>query len=260
MIDTFFQKLGLTGNEKTIYLFLLKHGHVIASIISKRLFIKRVTTYASLMSLERRGLVTSYKKNDVTFFEAVPPKVILNICSEMLAESIALRNEAATIMPTLEKMAEEQKNPIVDIKGKIKYYEGLNAVKNLIDETIETKNTEQLCFGLNNFHVEHMADEWKKYTQKRVSNGIKVRSLQPDTDAAIKYKQRDGSELRITKLVPHDIYPTKCELNIIGDTIALFTAYGEQPAGMKIHNKEMAQALRSLFELAWIAADYEGQI
>ena len=43
--------------------------------------------------------------------------------------------------------------------------------------------------------------------------------------------------------------------------IALFTAYGEKPSGMKIYHKEMAQALRNLFELAWEKAEmYDNKI
>ena len=90
---------------------------------------------------------------------------------------------------------------------------------------------------------------------------MKVRSIQPDTPSAKEYKKRDAEELRITRLVPNEKYPSHCELNIIGDMIALFTAYGEKPSGMKIYHKEMAQALRNLFELAWEKAEmYDNKI
>ena len=52
MLEEFFQKLGLTNNEQTVYIFLLKHGYCIASVLAKRLNIKRVTAYAILGSLK----------------------------------------------------------------------------------------------------------------------------------------------------------------------------------------------------------------
>lgn len=260
MIDTFFQKFGLTINEKNVYLFLLKHGYGIASLIAKRLNIKRVTAYAIIVALEKKELITSFKKNNITYFEAVSPRKLVQICYDSVAKSVELQNEAKSIMPALEKLTRDQIMPIIDIKGKIKYYEGLEAVKNLIDETLTEGPKEQLCFGLNEYHVQHMGNEWKKYTKTRVNLGMKVRSIQPDTREAREYKKRDINELRITKLVPNKKYPTHCELNIIGDMIALFTAYGEEPSGMKIYHKEMAQALRNLFELAWEKAEIYDQI
>lgn len=255
MIDTFFQKFGLTNNEKNVYLFLLKIGYSIASVIAKRLNIKRVTAYAIIAALEKKELIIPFKKNDITYFEAASPRKLVQICHDTVAKSVELQNEAKSIMPTLEKLTQEQIMPIIDIKGKIKYYEGLEAVERLIDETLTEGPKEQLCFGLNDYHIQHMEDEWKKYTKKRVNIGMAVRSIQPDTATAREYKKRDTDELRITKLVSNKKYPTHCELNIIGDMIALFTAYGEEPSGMKIYHKEMAQALRNLFELAWEKAE-----
>ena len=105
-----------------------------------------------------------------------------------------------------------------------------------------------------------MADDWKNIL-KRITAGMKKCSIQPDTPSAKEYKKRDAEELRITRLVPNEKYPSHCELNIIGDMIALFTAYGEKPSGMKIYHKEMAQALRNLFELAWEKAEmYDNKI
>lgn len=90
-------------------------------------------------------------------------------------------------------------------------------MERLIDETLTEGPKEQLCFGLNDYHIQHMGDEWKKYTKKRVNIGMAVRSIQLDTAAASEYKKRDADELRITKLVPNKKYPTHCELNIIGE-------------------------------------------
>ena len=103
MLEEFFQKLGLTNNEQTVYIFLLKHGYCIASVLAKRLNIKRVTAYAILGSLEKNGLVATFRKNDVTYFEAVSPKKLLQICNDMVAKSVELQNEAQEIMPLLEK-------------------------------------------------------------------------------------------------------------------------------------------------------------
>jgi predicted solute-binding protein len=78
-----------------------------------------------------------------------------------------------------------------------------------------------------------------------------VRSIQPDIEEALEYASRDKNELRETRLVPNEKFPGKCEINIIGNTIAMFTTSGREPMGMKMTNKDLSEALRSLFNLAW---------
>jgi len=137
------------------------------------------------------------------------------------------------------------------LAGKITYYEGIEAVGNLIEETLHEPTKEQLCFGLNEYHTKIHSDDWGDYTQERVDKGIFVKSIQPDIPAAIEYAKRDGKELRTTKLVSHKDFPAHCEVNIMGDMVALFTTKGDKPSGMKMYNKYMADTLRSLFHLAW---------
>ncbi len=145
--------------------------------------------------------------------------------------------------------------PTLEIRGKIKYYQGLEAVTQLIEETLLEKDRVQLCFGLNTYHSELAGDDWGDYTAKRVEKGMSVKSIQPDTDAALEYKARDAKELRETRLVPHDKFPGKCEINIIGNMVAMFTTGTHEPMGMKMYNKDLSEALRSLFNLAWERAE-----
>ena len=258
MIDSFFSHFGLTKNEKDIYLLLLESGNSIASLISKRLAIKRVTVYPALETLKKKGLVSSIQKNKVTYFGAAPPEEIVRLCEEKTTRLKKVEEEARKILPRLQQVENKKEKPVFEVKGRIKYYQGLEAVKKLIDETLEEGEKEQLCFGLNQYHVNHLRDEWRKYTKKRTAVGMNVRSIQPDLKAAKEYKKRDKDELRVTQLVPHKRFPAKCELNIIGDMIALFSAHGDEPTGMKIYNKDMAEILKSLFELAWERAqEYE---
>ncbi len=255
MATPFFQKFGLTNNEQSLYLFLLSHGYSMASMLGKRLSIKRVTVYASLESLGRKNLVTSFKKNNVTYFEAVSPEAIIKICSQKVNADVLLKQEAEAILPELKKLAAEQTMPVIDVRGKVKYYQGIAGIKKLIDETLDEGTQEQLCFGINGYHMSNVDGAWRLYTKKRVAHGIFVKSIQPDTAEAKKYKLRDKNELRTTQLVPHKKFPANCELNIIGDMIALFTVHNNEPTGTKIYNKEMARVLRSLFLLAWERAE-----
>lgn len=264
-IEHFLRTLGLTENEVRAYLYLLTTGASIASIIAKRLNIKRTAMYALLETLEQKEMIFKFEKNGVQHFDAVKEDEIVEMCEkkaketqQMLKKAETLRSEFQSLRKKREafqKIDENLQNPILEIRGKVTYYQGLEAVTNLINETLDLPENEQLCFGLNTYHTEMASGDWKDYTHKRVEKGMFVKSIQPRTKAAEAYQKRDEQELRKTRLVPFEQFPGECELNIIGDTIALFTTKGAEAVGMKITNKQMAQALKSLFHLAWEKAE-----
>lgn len=256
IIETFLRNLGLNENEVKVYLYLLTHGESIASVIAKRLEMKRVTVYSTLESLEKKSIIQSFIKNNVAHFDAIEPDDIVELCEQKVNEMQRLRQKADTLKDEFRKLREKGRMPKLEIRGKIKYYEGLEAVTDLIGETLDVKEKEQLCFGLNSYHTELAGDDWGRYTEKRVQKGMRVRSIQPDTEAAIEYKSRDAKELRDTRLVPHGNFPGNCEINLIGDMIAMFTTREKSAMGMKMYSPDMAQALRSLFNLAWERAEF----
>ncbi len=256
MIESFLQNLGLTDTETRVYLYLLTHGESIASIIAKRLGLKRASVYQVLESLEAKQIVVQFSKNNVAHFDSVDPDDLVELCEARVNQMQRLRQKAELLKTEFKKLREKGKMPTLEIRGKIKYYQGLEAVTQLIDETLKEKGNEQLCFGLNTYHTELAGDDWNDYTKKRVNKGMHVQSIQPDTDAAVEYKSRDKKELRQTRLVPHETFPGKCEINIIGDMMAMFTTGTHEPMGMKMYNKDLAEALRSLFKLAWERAEF----
>ena len=250
MIQEFLWSFGLNENEIRVYIHLLSRGSTIASMISKKLDMNRSSVYSCIEALVAKWVVVDYEKNNVKYFKAIEPEDFLELCEKRERQIKALKRDANTVIWSLKKLKEKQMMPTFELEGRIKYYEGLEAVSLLIEETLDIPGKEQLCFGLNEYHTKVHPDDWKSYTQKRVAKKIFVQSIQPDTSAALEYQSRDKKELRETRLVPADLFPSKCELNIIGDTIALFTTAGASPAGMKMKNKYMAEALRSLFMLA----------
>ena len=255
MIQTFFDSLGFTEKEVKIYMYLTSHGAQAASVIAKKMEIKRASIYPILKNMVDKWLVIDYEKNAITYFKGIEPEDIALLCEKKERELKRLKKNSTKIQEDLEKLKGGQKQDQFDLAGKITYYEGIEAVSNLIEETLDEPSKEQLCFGLNEYHTTIHSDDWGDYTQERIEKWISVKSIQPDTPAAIEYASRDGKELRKTKLVPHEDFPAHCEINIMWDMVALFTTKWEKPSGMKMYNKHMADTLRSLFNLAWEKTD-----
>jgi len=244
MIQTFFDSLWFSEKEVSIYMYLTSHGAQGASVIAKKMDIKRASIYPILKSMVDKGLVVDYEKNNITYFKGIEPEDIALLCEKKERELKKLKKNSEKIQQDLEKLKDWRKQEHFDLAGKISYYEWIEAVWNLIEETLDEPSKEQLCFGLNEYHTKIHSDDWWEYTQDRVDKGIHVRSIQPDIPAAIEYASRDSKELRETKLIPNSIFPAHCEINVMGDMIALFTTKWEKPSGMKMYNKHMAETLR----------------
>jgi len=254
MINDFLKSFWLNEHEIKIYLHLLSYWETIASLISKKLNINRTSIYTYLESLKEKWMVVDYIKNWVTYFKAMEAEDIILLCEQRERELKNLKKNADLLKNEFLRLREKQVIPAFELEWKIKYYEWIEAVSMLIDETLDEKCSEQLCFWLNEYHTKIHVDDWSYYTDKRVQKNIKVRSIQPNTSVAKAYKSRDKDELRETRLVPKDDFPSDCEINVMWDMIALFTTKWNVPSGMKMKNKFMARSLKSLFELAWLKA------
>ena len=260
MIEKLLKDLGFTEIDVHIYLHLLPHGASIASVIAKRLGLKRSTIYQSLERLEEEGLIVKYMRGGVAHFDATDPVSVVTLCEEKLKTLQHLRDSAKKAQDELENIRSHGHRSTVEVRETVKYYEGIEDVSGLIDNTLREKGGEQLCFGLNLYHTKIAGEDWQIYTKQRVDQGMQVKSIQPDTETAVAYQKRDSKELRETRLVPASKFPGHCEINIIGDTVAVYSFEGSTPTGLKLKNKHLSQGLRSLFHLAWEQAKvYDGE-
>lgn len=246
-----FERLRLSETQAKLYQLLLELGPSIASILAKRARLKRVTVYGALEGLVQKGLVEAFQRNSVTYYQASDPEVIGNLLDlelENLQKSI---RHAKRKIEELKKLKEKRSADIIELKGVVRYYEGPEAIKSLIYENLKMNEKTQYCVGLSGYHALKSFHEWQSYIQARVKTGMKVYSLQADTEEARVYKNHDEAELRETRLIPPQKCPDHGELNIIGDHIILYTIEGNEAVGVQIIHKRLAKILKKLFELAW---------
>lgn len=246
-----FQRLNCSETQSKVYQMLLETGPSIASILAKRAALKRVTVYGALEGLVQKGLVETYKKNNVSYYQAANPEIIANILDMQLEEELRFNKRVHKTIEELKAKQEKHSKHIIEVKNVLRYYEGEEAVKTLIQETLNLPFKKQYCIGLSGYHALKISGEWKSYIKARVKKGMKVLSIQAKTPEGENYQKRDKDELRETRLIPVEKCPKDGELNIIGDHIILYTTEGKETLGVKIVNKKIAQILKKVFELSW---------
>lgn len=118
------KELGLDDNEANVYTACLAEGSSKVQDIAKRSGLIRTTVYGILKSLINKGLVSTVKKNNKLFFQAVPPRELLNIW-EQKKEKLSL------IIPQLEKL-----RSTIPCLQKVEFFEGRSGVKTVVNDII----------------------------------------------------------------------------------------------------------------------------
>lgn len=240
-------ELGMSGEEAKVYLAILELGGGYVSTIAKKAGINRVACYHTLGKLLDRGIISSLEKNKVKFFAVENVKVLVDKQKELLKKTENLIPQLSALM---NKSA---------YRPKIQYYEGLNGVKNIFEDTLSTK-TELLGYtNLANLPKILSVDYLKNYAARKINLGIKTRMLSPISKDALKY---------LTKYYPKDFdrdlieilfvnskqFPFEYEINIYDNKVAIISLNPDEIIGLLIESNIYANTERAIFNLSWLGA------
>lgn len=240
MIDTKqLKQFGLTDKESATYLAILELGEANIGQIAKKSRLKRTTLYDVLDSLKQHALISSSRRGTKTLYYAENPRVIgekldekKHLLERMLPELLAIANA-------------------IDKKPKIRYYEGLDGIKDVYRDTLKFPEQELLAWVAEEA-IEEFDEEFlnKYYLAKRIEKKVWVRAIGPDLPYMLRYQGLDRASLRATKLVDAKKFPFDVEINLYGKTRIGIMSF-EEELGLIIESEKIFHTLKSIFELQW---------
>jgi len=247
-INNKLENFGLQPKEITIYLNLLQMGSGSIQEISFKCNIKRTTVYSVLDSLIQKGLVSFTKSRGHREYFAEDPAKIPQIIEEL---SRQLQMKQKNIIDALPELSS-----IYNIKGtkpKIRFYEGIDGIKTLFEETLQLKSGEEtLAYSSAESIHEYLQEYVPSYLKRRIKKGITQRAIAEDSPEAREHQKNDQKELRQTILVNKDKFPFSNEINIFRNKVSI--ASYRDLLGVIIESSEIAKTQKAIFELAWIGA------
>ena len=233
---------GLSSKEALIYMFLLEKGSVKASTIFKSFpKLKKGNTYALLDKLEKKKLVT--KKG--VLFEPLPPQ---NLLTRLKKKTQNLKNSLKYLEESLPELTSKYKLSVG--KPTIKYFEGLDGIKDVFEDIYSPKEVVYGCVDLEQADKALPAYIVNKLIPKRIKNQVKAISFVADSKQARQIKKDDQNQLRETHLVDQEKYPLPAEIDVYEDKIAMLTFTKGDFLGLLIENEDLATTLKSIFRLA----------
>ncbi len=237
--------LGFSEKETAVYLALLELGKRTVSPIARKAGINRTTTYDILGSLINKGLVSVSGKEPLQEFIAESPNMILNLMEKEVEKTTALKQTAESIIPELKSLHNVGNRP------KIRFYEGVEGLKQVYEDTLTSHETIRAYANVEDTEIT-LPGYFPKYYQRRSAKGIRIRAIFPDNLMARNRQSHDQEESRETVIIPKDKYFFSPEINIYDNKVMI--ASWKEKLGITIESKEIAEAMKSIFELAWAEA------
>jgi len=235
--------VGLKEKEGDVYLAILALGQGTASKIARRAHIVRTTVYDILGSLFDKGLVTlTGKEPKQEYVAESPDNLKIYLESELGKRKTDLEDAEHDLIPQLKSIHNVGNRP------KVMFYEGKEGIEKVYEDTLTSSEPIRAYASVENMFG-GLPGYFPEYFKRRAAKNIKIRAIIPNSAQGRERKSKDAEELRESALVPEKMFHFTPEINIYDDKVMI--ASWKEKLGIIIESKEIAEAMKTIFELSW---------
>jgi HTH-type transcriptional regulator, sugar sensing transcriptional regulator len=237
------ESLGLSEKEAKVYVTSLFLGPAPAQKIAQQAGVNRATTYVILDQLQGMGLVTQTTEGKKTVFIPEPPEALNRWFDHMESNLNERRNELKALLPELKV---SQRSDVAEAPV-VRFYKGKEGIAAINAEQRRKAKPGTEIYGFTNYtEVERIFPEiFKANPKARLKKKLSSKVIYSYNGKSL---AGNSKQLRQTKKVD---FPIKADISLFSDTAALSTYGGKESISVAIESKEIVEALRQLFELAW---------
>lgn len=225
-------------------LFKIKKGFV--SNIAKETLINRTTLYPILDRLLAKGLVSKIIIEEKIAYQAVS---IEEFKHWLLTFEMNTKKQTQNLSQWAETQKKSSTNSLL---SDIKYYEGMDGVKNLYADTWRN-NKEKMIYAITDYSkaYETMHTFFREeYFKARTQHGVRVKNLIPESKVGRRDLKEAKKLLRQMKFI--EIFEDLgIEINIYDSKVMIVAFDQRSPSGILIQNETIAKAFKNIFEYLW---------
>lgn len=236
------KSVGLNEKEAKTYLCLLGLGPQSVSVVAKKIGISRSSCYVTLEHLMQKGFVEKLIQENNTPFRAVDPIYLLD---QLKSKQYELDSTIETLGMALKGFGQLKSAQLS--KPKVIFFQDESGLQNILENTLTSSEPLRAYVALEELTA-LLPNYMPRYYQKRVQQGLHIRAIYPGTLQSYLHKKHDTAELRETRLVTADY---NFHLAIIMYDNKVTIASLKEKFGIFIESKEMAQAIKEIFDLFW---------
>lgn len=240
-------EFGLTEIEARVYQAGLALGSRPASVIAQKSGLKRGHAYNVLNALMQKGIVQEFVKGGVKNFTFSPPSSLLAMLNMREEELRSTKERLESIMPELENIRSQ-----LTTQPKVRFYPGLEGIKEIYEDMLRVPNSEILCFidfeNAWSSQDSKGAEFASQFVRRRAERNITWVGILTENETGTQAMSRRPSTHRRAKTVKGLSFPA--EISVYESKLS-FVGTRDDIIGVVIENESIAQAVRNLFQYLW---------
>lgn len=242
-INRALEEFGLSPSEVKIYLALVTTpGIQPASTIARKLGMKRTTVYKSLIIIANKGLVTKTMRHSITCFVAEKPEERLKALLEKKQDRI--KEASKVISDVIPELASGDHREA--IMPKIRYYEGIEGVKQIYDVVLKAGEDYNLYGNIHKIY-KLLGPYMDKYVAERDKSNVKVKVIMPQ------YKDRKNAAIASYNknverhFIPYELFDIDGEIRIMKSKVCIVSLVKGELIGVIIESPSLAKNVQLHF-------------
>lgn len=241
------KQFGLTQDEATIYLELLKRKNTTAYKLSKKLKMSRTKVYSLLDILKSKNLVSENTKSFGSEYIAHPYKHLEQLVEVKEAEIKELKET----LPELYKKFSEVIPATSKKKASVLHYYGMKGLKQVVWNTLRAEKEFRIyeVSRLSAFMQQEFAENVRREYVKRgiVNYDLTNQSFMPGWTDVKEFVEK----YQKIRYIDPKILTIRFEIYIYNDVVAMVDYKDEEIFCIEITNPTLAQFQTQLFDYVW---------
>ncbi|OGK62686.1 hypothetical protein A2334_00550 [Candidatus Roizmanbacteria bacterium RIFOXYB2_FULL_38_10] len=246
-------RLGLTSNESSIYLTLLKHKEKTAAEIARILSMDKSSCYRAVESLVKQGLLITIPRRRGTTHTAASPQILKELMNAKKSEIKAQENELDIFIKKLVKDTSENRSTFIKVE------QGIQAIRDGMERNLEAAIQsdkmikEQYRLSFPYFKYKEHATWVNEFAKRRIRAGVSIRQIVDfaGSSAFAPIMKTDKKLLKEIRLMPKEM-KTLHGLRISGDITNIISFDKDNNyIDITIKDKYVTELINSIFDFIW---------
>lgn len=238
------KQLNFSEKEIDVYLAALAMTSASISNLAKKAGIKRSTVYVLLEKLKEKGLVSLSDKKGKQIFITENPEKLLKIVDQRKDELANQEKEIKKNLPKFKALA--KKDTAIPL---FRYYEGKEAVWNIFNDIIESKQNASVVAAGQIYDVLGIKRFTKEIIQKRSQLGTEARIIADQHPENVKGWKEGKTAIREYRFFPSDII-LDASIYVYANKIAMIFLK-DYLSGLIIENEKVFLVFKFMFDSLW---------
>ena len=240
MIENNLQILGLTKNEISIYLAILKSGKTTATKIRKLTKITNSRVYAAIDILLSKGLIIYEKNQKGKIYSAIDPKILKEIASKKMKKI----EETIPILKEIQNTKMEETET-----GVFEGYQGFkSAMLQVVNECPKGETIQIIGFSNQSYKDLKLASLLRDINKISIQKKHKFKMILDNEENKF-YEQRKREKISEIRFMKKG-FESPAAIDIYQDKVYILM-WGEKPYAFYIKNKSIAKGFKVYFEFLW---------